>query len=203
MKKPSRARSGTVPLGRGHRFALVAWILAASTAVPLAAPPPGRSGEPPAREESLKAAIILAIVNYVEWPDKALPTGKAPFTVCVLGEAPLPLEETIREQQSDTTVLRGIEVDPQSCRVVYISRSEEGRLPDILGRLEGTGVLTVSDIEGFMEKGGMIELVKGENKFRFHINLDAASRENLKVSSQLAKLAHKITHHGSVKVNRR
>jgi hypothetical protein len=50
-------------------------------------------------------------------------------------------------------------------------------------------MLTVSDIDEFAERGGMITLNKAKNKIRLEINLDAADHSGLKVSSKLLKIA--------------
>lgn len=49
--------------------------------------------------------------------------------------------------------------------------------------------LTISDIEGFAERGGVIGFIALENKIHFAINVDAAERMGLKISSQLLRLA--------------
>jgi hypothetical protein len=51
-------------------------------------------------------------------------------------------------------------------------------------------VLTVADFEGFLEEGGMIQLFSENNRVRFAINVDAAVRAKLKLSSKLLSLAH-------------
>ena len=50
-------------------------------------------------------------------------------------------------------------------------------------------ILTVSDIDDFARAGGMIGLVEAEQRIRFDINLATARQANLKLSSQLLKLA--------------
>ena len=58
---------------------------------------------------------------------------------------------------------------------------------------KGHSVLTVGEQEGFAVRGGIVNLTKEKNKVRFEINLDAAKRAGLKMSSQLLKLA-KVIH---------
>jgi len=50
-------------------------------------------------------------------------------------------------------------------------------------------ILSVSDIADFTRAGGMIDLVEVEQRIRFNINLSAARRARLRLSSQLLKLA--------------
>jgi len=50
-------------------------------------------------------------------------------------------------------------------------------------------VLTVSEIENFAHRGGVIQLKKENNRIVFEINIEAARRAGLAMNSQLLKLA--------------
>jgi hypothetical protein len=58
--------------------------------------------------------------------------------------------------------------------------------------------LTVSDIGGFAQAGGMIGLVEADQRIRFDINLATTHQANLKLSSQLLKLATIVEQSGGV-----
>ena len=75
------------------------------------------------------------------------------------------------------------------CHLLFVSRSEEKNLPEILAKIKNWNTLTVSDMEGFAQSGGVINFVTVEKKIRFEINLDAAERADLKISSKLLRLA--------------
>ena len=68
-------------------------------------------------------------------------------------------------------------------------RHEQGRFKAVLTKLARLPILTVGDIADFAQEGGMIGLVEAEQRIRFNINLAAARQANLKLSSQLLKLA--------------
>ena len=53
-------------------------------------------------------------------------------------------------------------------------------------------VLTVSDVPEFCERGGIIGLVKKDDKVRFEVNRAAADRAQLVLSSELLKVATKV-----------
>ncbi|MGH9509604.1 MAG: YfiR family protein, partial [Terriglobales bacterium] len=76
-----------------------------------------------------------------------------------------------------------------TCQVLFVSSSENGRLTQILASLRGRSVLTVGETEGFAHRGGVINFQLEGSKVRFEINLDAAERSGLTMSSQLLKLA--------------
>ena len=58
-------------------------------------------------------------------------------------------------------------------------------------------VLTVSDGKGFSQAGGIIELYVEGGRMRFAINVDAAERSGLRLSSRLLGLA-KVVRDGHV-----
>jgi hypothetical protein len=76
-----------------------------------------------------------------------------------------------------------------SCRVLFISSSEEAQLKEILATLEKTSVLTVSDMPQFARRGGMIQFVQEASRVRFEVNLTVAERAGLTLNSQLLKVA--------------
>lgn len=117
----------------------------------------------------------------------------------ILGDDPFGsyLDETVRGEKVNNRSLiiqrfrRGAE--PRNCNILFISQSERDRATQIVSNLKGRNVLTVSDIEGFAELGGMIELFTEKSKVRMRINLEAVKAANLKISSKLLRVAE-VTH---------
>lgn len=145
-------------------------------------------------EYAVKAAYLYNFAKYAEWPPEAFASVEAPLVVCIAGENPFGgALATLRDKTVDT---RPVEVRMvpvasglESCHVVFIGRAEQGQLKVVLTKLAQRPILTVSDISGFARAGGMIGLVEAEQRIRFEINLEVARRTNLKLSSQLLKLA--------------
>ena len=80
-----------------------------------------------------------------------------------------------------------------SCDILFISSSEKDRLPSIMAALKDLPILTVSEIEGFAQRGGMINFIIVGNKVHFEVNPDAAKQVGIHISSQLLKLARIVT----------
>ncbi len=78
------------------------------------------------------------------------------------------------------------------CHVLVYCGSEKNYLNEHLGRVSGRAVLTIGDLENFVEQSGMIGFVKADNKIRFEIHLSQAEKQQLKISSQLLKLARRV-----------
>jgi hypothetical protein len=146
-------------------------------------------------EYQIKAAFIFNFAKFVEWPAAAFSKASSPIVVGVLGENPFhdALEKTIRNKTVDEhpVVIREFRAatDATNCHILFISSSEKGRLPQILKQLNGRSVLTVGEMAGFTETGGMINFVLEGTKIRFQINNDAANGAGLKISSKLLNLS--------------
>ena len=81
----------------------------------------------------------------------------------------------------------------KGCKILFIGNSETGRLDQILETAKGSIILTVGDTTGFARRGVMINFYLENNKLRFEINPQAASRAGLWISSNLLKIAKIVT----------
>ncbi len=152
--------------------------------------------EPPRPTEyDVKAAFLYNFAKFVKWPeDDYGPT----FVVAVLGEDPFGaiLDKTFAGKtilDKKVEVRRLSALDSQArIRILFVGSSERLRLAQVLKTLEGTSALTVSEMEGFTERGGMITLRLDGDVVRFDINLGQVERARLKMSSQLIRLARNV-----------
>lgn len=145
-------------------------------------------------EYAVKAAYLYNFAKYVEWPSEAFAGADAPLWICVAGDNPFGgALDTLSGKmvESRPVAVRHIPAATglEKCHIVYIGRSEQGRFKAVLTKLARLPILTVGDIADFAQEGGMIGLVEAEQRIRFNINLAAARQANLKLSSQLLKLA--------------
>lgn len=149
-------------------------------------------------EYQVKAAYLFNFGRFVQWPSRASAGQNTTFPICVLGADPFGkvLDETIAGQSIDskTVVARRINQagDAAGCRVLFISAVDGAHLKSILENLDSFSILTVSDMPDFMDRGGMIQFVKRRRTVRFAINLAAARRAGLSLSSQLLKVALRV-----------
>jgi hypothetical protein len=170
----------------------VATLALALTALP--ASDPGEA-QPPSEYE-VKAAFLYNFAKFVKWPEEE-PLGPT-FVVAVLGKDPF--GEILDRTLAGKTILdRKVEVrridtvdGASGVQILFIGSSEKGRLGEILKALGDASVLTVGEMEGFPERGGMIAFRLREDLVRFEINLDQVNRAHLKMSSQLIRLAQRV-----------
>lgn len=156
------------------------------------------SGQTQWQEQRVEAAFLYNFAKFVEWPNSAGAPGSDPFTFCLLGAAQLEgaVEESLAGKaiNGHLLVVRqiGRAEEAPNCQVAFIGWDERKRLPAVFDALNGAAVLTVADFEQFASHGGMIQLIKEGNKFRFAVNVDAVNRHGLRVSSRLLQLAEVV-----------
>jgi hypothetical protein len=181
-----------------RRFPLIG-ALALAAAVILAAQRSANARAPapaaPSAEYRIKAAFLFNFVQFVEWPPSAFASEQAPLVICVLGNDPFgsTLDQIVDGESIAThplTVRRpGREESLDSCGLLYVGSSEKDRLDEILRAVgDSAAVLTVSDIDGFVGRGGAIGFFLDRDRVRFEISPSRAQRHGLKLSSQLLSL---------------
>lgn len=149
------------------------------------------------QEDEVKAAFIYHFVKFVEWPVAALPNGE--FRVCLLGgsESLFSALKAIQGKevhQGHGVVVRRLSKDDtlSACQALVIGEHAGRPLSTILEETGGRPILTIADLDGFIDVGGMIGLLTVERRVRFEISTEPAQRSHLQVSAQLLKLARRV-----------
>ena len=170
-------------------IAVVAACIMASIAPNAHAPPPS------AGEYQLKTVLLYNFVKFVEWPAESFADARSPIIIGILGNDPFVAiidqsikDKTVKGRKLMVKRLEKIE-GVKVCHILFISSSEERYLPEIMKTLKDSSVLTVSEVKQFAQRGGIVNFIIKKNKIRFEINIDAAERAKLKISSKLLKLA--------------
>ena len=147
-------------------------------------------------EYQTKAAQIYSFTKFIDWPPKKFPSTESPFIIGVYGSDEI--TDFLRESfQSRRIKDRPVEIrhltnkaELVGCHLVFVSRSERDRLGSVLYEMRHENILSVGESEGFWRGGGVINFVNTDGAIHFQINLSAASRESLKVSSKLLQLSY-------------
>ena len=176
-------RSGT------PRIFLVLWSVLALN------PQSGAAQESPVGEYELKAAILYNLTKFGEWPASAYRDSQTATVLCILGRDPFGnvLKEAIPREAAGVRPLLIRYLQRQEalgvCHLLYVSSSERKTMPQLFSALKGSGVLTVGETSRFAAQGGMIQFTLEDKQVRFDINLGAATREGVRISSKLLMLA--------------
>lgn len=151
-------------------------------------------------EHQLKAVFLLNFARFVEWPENAFQHGKAPFVIKIIGPSPIAtlLEKALQGEtyKHRTFLLLVQEMEnfnpSEPCHLLFVSRAAKDRVPSLLKQTSGSPVLLVSEVEGFIEAGGMINFVIANKNLVFEVNPAAAQKARLKMSSKLLSLPKAI-----------
>ena len=175
---------------RGFRVCLALWLATSG----------GAQGEViESSEQEVKAAFVYNFAKFVQWPEPDGAPTPGPIRICILGTNPFgsALERAVRGKSVNNRKV--VILYPRSstqaseCELAFIPASEEPTLGEILARLGPQPILTVSDIQRFSEQGGVIGLKMDKNRVRFEVNMVAARKAGLKLSSQLLRVASHVT----------
>lgn len=143
-------------------------------------------------EYQLKAAFLYNFAKFVQWPAETNGGSLDPFALCVSGDEPFRIihhylaGKRIRGQLIAVRAVGGSS-ELSDCHLLFVSAAS-AQLQHALPSVKGA-VLTVGEAEDFVTSGGMINLVRVDNRLRFEISRRAGERAGLKFSSQLLKLA--------------
>lgn len=153
---------------------------------------------PRAPEYEVKAAFLYNFAKFVEWPSPAFSASSAHLRICVLGHDPFG-DALIRIVEGKSISGHSIVIreaqslaEARACHILFISRSDPDTLQQALAHLRDLPVLTVGENSEFLSLGGMINFVLEEDRVRFEINLEAAERHHLKISSKLLSVARVV-----------
>ena len=150
------------------------------------------------QEGQVKAAFLFNFAKFVEWPPGTFANDQAAIILGFPEGEPMAAAldalqgKMVQGRRLEVRHCRGPE-DYRGCQIIFVSAAGKARLPQILGSLRNTPVLTVTDEEdNFSKMGGIINFIVAGDKIRFEISINNARRSGLKISSQLLKLARTV-----------
>jgi hypothetical protein len=147
-------------------------------------------------EYQIKAAYLYNFGKFVAWPPADRPSSD--FDVCILGNDPFgsTLDQTISNATINGKKVAARRIgraqEAGGCRIAFLAGSEAAHISSDLNTLNKMGILTVSDLPHFLDRGGMIQFVIEDDKVRFEVNLPAAQQAGLTLSSELLKVATRV-----------
>jgi hypothetical protein len=158
----------------------------------------GAADDAASLEQRVKAAFLYQFAGYVEWPAGAFAQADTPITIAVVGAEALAAE--LKQLASGRTV-GGRAVTVKQVRpgealvgvhILFIGGAEQARLSQILQAAKPRPVLTVTEVDGALNQGSMINFVIVDRRVRFEVALDSVERNGLKLSSRLLAVAQQV-----------
>lgn len=149
-------------------------------------------------EQRVKAAFLYQFATYVEWPAPSFEQPDTPVTIAVMAAEPLAGE---LKQLSAGRTVGGRKVEVRQVRpgetlagvhILFIGSAENTRLAQVVQAAKARPMLTVTETDGALKQGSMINFVIVERRVRFEVALDAVERSGLRLSSRLLAVAQQV-----------
>jgi hypothetical protein len=147
-------------------------------------------------EDLVKAVFLYRFAGYVDWP-AAASTG-APFTIAVLDADGVASElqrllpnHPIKGRPAQLRRIRRVQ-ELGDAEILYIGSGNASELRTLIRAIGARPVLLVSDAEGGLESGAMLNFLQVDRRVRFEVSLSAAERAGLKISSELLSVASRV-----------
>jgi hypothetical protein len=145
-------------------------------------------------ESALKAAYLLRFISFTEWPSDAL-APNAPLVACIIADNPV-ADALQREVKGRTINAHTLSVtrssSPRGCQVLYLGGGALAPAIEGIQGFQAAPVLTMSDVDGFAEAGGLAQFYFEHSKLKFTINMATLKRSRLHMSALLLQLAKRI-----------
>ncbi len=147
-------------------------------------------------EYHIKAVFLCNLTPFVNWPASTQLENES-FVIGIYGPDPFKsiLDKVVSGEKKDKKQVeverytQFSELDPRKINILFIHSSKMDDWQDIQQHISGFPILTVADVAGFPEQGGMVNLLKTGKKIQVEINLNAAQQAGLSMSSKLLSLA--------------
>jgi len=156
-------------------------------------PAPAQAGT--ASEDALRAAMLLNMTRFIEWPTRKLDVDHGQTVLCILGADPIgPSVDRIVQSQADggkpVQVRHLASLDAAAgCHVLYVSLGERKHVERSLPALVDAGVLTVGESSNSNTPAQLIGLPLVDDHIHIEVNLPQAQRAGFTISSKLLRLA--------------
>jgi len=185
---------------RAARRRLGAWLLAAAGCALLGAAPCAAEAQAGAAslERSVKAAFLYKFLGYAEFPASAFADANAPVVIGVVGadEMAAELSRIVAGRSVDNRAvlvktLREGEA-PAGVHLLFVAGADSARVARVLKAAQPSPILLVTESENGLQLGSVINFKIVDERVRFDVSLDAADKNNIKLSSRLLTVANHV-----------
>ena len=147
------------------------------------------------KEYQVKAAFLYNFTKFLDWPAQSFGDADSPIVIGIFCPASFgaELQKIVADRRVNGRglVVKQLETAAQasSVHLLFVCAPYDGQFAGIRSAIGMSPVLTVGESDSFRASGGAIDFVLRDDKVRFEINMVAAEQAQVKVSSQLQKLA--------------
>lgn len=140
----------------------------------------------------LHPLYIYSFSRYVQWPEEY---NQNDFEIVVLGESPITeelnkmaLAKKVGGRPIKVTKIKSVS-EIKKCNMLFVPSNKSSQLPDVLAKIGSQSILVLTEEPGVGAKGSHVNFVIKDGKLAFELNPTAINKQNLKVLSELTRLA--------------
>lgn len=144
--------------------------------------------------EAVYAAFTLNLLRFVTWPEKVFAAANAPLVIGTFAQDPInaQLDAAARGEAVNGHPVHTIRIespdDLQRCHAVFLSHSVR-REGAVLQGVAGKPILTISDSDRFLERGGHVRFVPQPPRTALRISVENLKGSHLECRAQLLRIA--------------
>ena len=145
------------------------------------------------RQYKIEAAFLYNFFNYITWPGYSSPAALKQPVICVYEDGSIEsylayMQQKVAAERKLTIRMLHKDDSAGGCNLLLINTTDNMALKNSLA----PDILTVSDKEGYLKHGGMIELVQEDERIVMKINHSLLRENGFTVSSRLLDLAQGV-----------
>jgi hypothetical protein len=145
-----------------------------------------------AQNYKMHTVFIFSFTRYVQWPDAY---NGGDFEILVLGDSPI-VDELKSMAQVKKVGDRPIKVtkisnvsEIRKCNILFIPTTKSPEIAEVLAKITTQSILVVTEEQGLGAKGSNVNFITKDGKLAFELNQGATTKQGLKVSNELSRLA--------------
>lgn len=149
-------------------------------------------------ERSVKAAFLHKFPGFIQWTGAAAATADTPYVIGLIGADDMASELEVlaagRRVENRPIAVRRLSPGESfaGVHVVFLGVRERGRIETVARAARAAGALLVTEWEGALREGALLNFVLVEGRVRFEVAVDAAEKNGLRLSSRLLSVAHAV-----------
>ena len=151
-----------------------------------------------AKEFHVKALFLYNFANFVEWPSDAFNDENSGLRMCLFGDVPFGgFLDAVNGTRIRTRTLNVIRTSEPSeiengCHILFVGTDRLELVERLFKNLNHLFVLSIGSLQGFTDKGGIVNILRTRDQQKFDINLSKAIKNGLMIDSDLLALARII-----------
>jgi len=142
------------------------------------------------KNDKLEVLIMAKASKYIKWEEDSSEN----FIITILNNPygdlfeKLLSNKKINNQPIKIKYISDID-ELTRTNILYIPISDKKKLSSILEKIKNKNILTVSNMKGFVERGGIMQIYFISQRVKLKINLQESINNYLKISSSLLRIS--------------